>query len=67
MTERGSCCGAMGPTVSWEHWDSGFIPAPAQWVKDPYQHRSQLQVESDHWPRNSISHGVAKKERKKKK
>ena len=27
------CCGAMGPAVSWEHWDAGLIPGLAQWVK----------------------------------
>ena len=24
-----------GLAVSWEHWDVGLIPGPAEWVKDP--------------------------------
>ena len=51
--------------VSWECWDAGLIPSPAQWVKDLAMPqlwlRSQLQLESDPWPRNSMCHGVAKK------
>ena len=47
-----------------------FDPWPAQWVKDPafplLQLRSQLQLGSDSWPWNSICHGVAKNEKKKK-
>ena len=27
--------GAMGSVVSWEPWDKGLIPGPAQGVKDP--------------------------------
>ena len=30
-----SHCGTMGLAASWEHWDAGSIPSPAQWVKDP--------------------------------
>ena len=35
---------------------SGLSPSLVQWVKDPallqLQHRSQLQLKSDPWPRN---------------
>ena len=34
MDIRSSCCGAMGSEKSWERWDAGSIPGPAQWVKD---------------------------------
>ena len=29
-----SCCGTTGSVVSWEGWDAGLIPCPAQRVKD---------------------------------
>ena len=32
---RSSCCGATGSAESWERWDAGSIPSPAQWIKDP--------------------------------
>ena len=32
---RSSRCGATGSVASWECWDAGSIPGPAQWVKDP--------------------------------
>ena len=45
-----------------------FHPWTAQWVKDQtlpqLQHRSQLWLGSDPWPRNSICCKVAKKEKK---
>ena len=47
-----------------------FNPTPSTWIKDlvlPLRHRSQLWLGSDPWPRNSISRGAAKKEKKKKK
>ena len=25
----------MGSAASWEHWDTGSIPGPAQWVENP--------------------------------
>ena len=31
---RGSRCGAAGPAASWECWDAGSIPGPAQPVRD---------------------------------
>ena len=41
----------MGLEVSQEHWDTGLIPSPAQWVKDqalPHlQCWMQLQLRSD--------------------
>ena len=44
--------------VSWECWDTGLIPGPAQWVKDlslpqPWL-RFQLQLGSDPWPGNFV-------------
>ena len=65
---QSSCCGASGSAVSWEHWDAGWIPGLTQWVKDLVllQLRSQLWLESDPWPGNSICHRVGKNERKKK-
>ena len=31
---RHSLCGTRS-AVSWEFWDAGSIPGPAQWVEDP--------------------------------
>ena len=62
----------MGSVASWEHRDvgSGPRPGPAQWVKDlalpQLRLRSQLQLGSDPWPRNSICCEAAKKGKKKK-
>ena len=46
-----------------------FKPRLAQWVKDPVlpqlQHRPQLWLRFNPWPRNSICHGKAKKKKKK--
>ena len=59
----------MGSVVSCEHWDTGLIPSLVQWVKDPALPelwlRSQLQLRSDPWPRNSIYRWMAKKIEKK--
>ena len=32
---RSFCCGATGLAASLEPWDAGWIPSPAQWVKEP--------------------------------
>ena len=61
----------MGSAASWECWDTGLIPSSAaQWVEDPVlpqlQLRSRLWLGPDPWPWNSICHGAAKKEKKKK-
>ena len=29
------CCVKNELAVSWEHWDTGLVPSPAQWVEDP--------------------------------
>ena len=31
---RRSYCGAIGLAVTLEHWDTGSLPSPAQWVKN---------------------------------
>ena len=63
-----SLCGTMGSVASWEPWDAGLIPSPAQWVKDPGLSqlwlRLQLQLRSDPWPGSATCFMVAKKERK---
>ena len=58
----------MGLAVSWERWDKGLIPSPAQCVKDLALQlwlRLRLRLESDRWPGNSTCLGVAKNEKKK--
>ena len=56
-------CGATWKVVFLQCWDTGLIPGPAQWVKDPacpqLQCKLQLHLGSDPWPRNSICLGVA--------
>ena len=59
----------MGSAASWERWDAGSIPGPAQQVKDlvlpQLWFKSQLQLRYDPWPRNSLHNREAKKEKKK--
>lgn len=47
----------MRSETSLHHWDAGWTPHLAQWVKDPVlpqlQHRLQLWLGSDPWPGNS--------------
>ena len=66
--ECGTHCGATGSVTSCKCCNTGSIPSPAQWVKDPalpqLQQRSKLRIGSDPWPGNSISRGAAKKEKK---
>ena len=51
--------------ASWEHWDTGLIPCPAQWVKDlalpQLQLWSHLWLKSDPWPWNSVCWGADQK------
>ena len=65
---RSYCCGTTGSAVSQERWDTGSIPSPAQWVKDPalLRFRLWLWLRSDPWPGNSMCCGVAKHEKIKK-
>ena len=61
----------MGSVVSWECWDTGLIPGPAQQIKGlalpQLQVRSELWLGTDPWPGDSICHRAAKKEKQKKK
>ena len=54
----------------WEHWYTGSIPSPAQWVKDPVLPqlwlRSQLWLRYDPWPGNFIYYRVSKNREKNK-
>ena len=62
---RSSHCGALGLVVSLQCQNTGLILAWHSGLKDlglP-QCRSQLWLRSDLWPRNSICHGAAKKEK----
>ena len=61
----------MGSAVSWECWNAGLIPSPAQWVKDlvllkPWL-RSHVQHGYDPCDGNSICRGGSQKKKKKKK
>ena len=60
--------GATGSVASWERWDTGLTPGPAQWVKNPalpqLQVRSRLQLRSD--PYRVAKNGRKKKKEKKK-
>ena len=63
-----SHCGITGSAVSWECWDLGVIPSPAQWVKNPVllqlRLSSQLQLQSDPWLSSSMCQGAEKKKKK---
>ena len=59
-----SHCVAQRSAASSERWDSGLIPSPAQWVKDPaLPHlllRLWLWLGSDPRPGSSMCHGAAR-------
>ena len=70
--DRSSHCGTTGLAVSLQCWGAGSIPSLAQLVKGlgvtaVRFTRSQLLLESNPWPRNSMCCGAAKKEKKRKK
>ena len=64
VLSRSSHCGTMGSMVSWEHWDAGSIPGPAQRIENPVlpqlQFGSKLWLGSDPWPGNSTCHREGK-------
>lgn len=41
-----SLCGKTGSAASWESWNVGLIPGPAQWVKHPALLRLRLRLGS---------------------
>lgn len=57
--------------ASLQRWDAGLNPGLAQWVQDlallQLWCRSQLRLDSDPSPGNSLCHKVVEKEKKKKK
>ena len=59
---RSSRCGA---TASWERWNTGWLPGPAQWVMDlallQLRLRSQLWLRSDPRSGHFMCRGAAKK------
>ena len=63
---------AVSQQVGWRLCSAGTgsIPGLHSGLKDPalpqFLHRSQLHLESDPWPGNSIGHKAAKTEKKKK-
>lgn len=64
-----SHCGSARLAASWECWDRGSIPDPAQWVKGPALPQVwltwKLQLDSHPWGGNSICCKMAKKKKKK--
>ena len=58
----------VGSVVSWKHWDTGSIPGPEEWVKDPVlQLRSLLQLRSDLLSAQGLHMPQGGKKKKKKK
>lgn len=58
----------VGSVVSWTHWDTGSIPGPEEWVKDPVlQLRSLLQLRSDLLSAQGLHMPQGGKKKKKKK
>lgn len=59
-TFRSSHCGTVGSAAFWECWDTGSVPSPAWWVKDPAFARIWSLAQKLHMPQG----GQEKEEKK---